>query len=344
MFEITKRTIMLEKYFFSFVLLSSSILLNSCVKERTSNCGNSGCQVTYKYTYHNGEGDLIGSEIDKITVFVFDENEVFLDRFTFTSKDFPSNYAVKIPLPAGNYKLISIGGSLNSYIIGDKNGMTKGLTAGESLLEDFRIILKHSYPVTGPITGLPFAETPSELFYSKDYISVDDSKPLSYNIEFIKNNSTVLFRIVEKFYDNIKRTNTRVDMPYTLYCTGKSNLLDCENNIPAAETTEIKYIPYSIMEQGNTYEARIDNMRLIAGQPVNVFLQFEANGKMLVNEDLMSFIFAKNSPYLTQSDLDKEDFFIIDLEIDKHPENSDVTITIKINGWTVSIVKPEFKS
>lgn len=325
---------------FTLILLIPVIFMAGCTKEPTSDCEvRNGRAIVYEYAYHNSRGDLIGSEIDKITVFVFDENDIFISRHTFSGSDLPSDYTVTLPLPTGNYTIISLGGSLESYTIGDKNNMSEGLIAEQSTLEDFRIALKSTPQTDGPSVG----EKPSPLFYSKDEISIENKKQEIFRIGFMKNSSTVLFRIVEKFRDNT-RSPLADAMPYTLYCLGKQNLLNYENKIPNAEASEMKYIPYSVNKAENTYEARVDMMRLIAGNPVNVTLRHTETGRLLVDENLLSFIFASESPYFTQSDMDKEDLFTIDFEIDKNPAGIDATITIKIAGWPIAIVIPDFRS
>lgn len=323
---------------FTLILLIPAIFMAGCTKEPTSDCEvNGGCAIAYEYAYHNGMGDLIGSEIDRITVFVFDENDIFISRHTFSGNDLPSNYTVTLPLPAGNYTIISLGGSMEAYIIGDKNNMSAGLIAKQSTLEDFRIALKSTPQIDGPSLG----EKPSALFYSKDEISIENNKQEVFRIGFMKNSSTVLFRIVEKFHDNARSLLANA-MPYTLYCLGKQNLLNHENEIPNAESSEMKYIPYSVNKEGNTYETRVDMMRLITGNPVNIILRHTETGRLLVDENLLSFIFAKESPYLTQSDMDKEDLFVVDFEIDNKPANTEMAITIKIAGWPIAIVIPDF--
>lgn len=333
---------MLKKYFFSSALFVVMVVfMTGCVRDKASECNPIDLLLTYEYTYHNVEaGDLIGSEVDKITVFVFDENDIFLSRHTYSGATLPSDYTIKLPLPAGNYSLLSLGGSLDSYLVGGKADIPAGLIVGETILNDFRVVLKHANQITGP----PLGVTPSSLFYSLDEVSVENRKQPAQRVGLMKNSSTVVFRIVEKFRTDTKSETASVAMPYTLYCAGTNNILNAENIIPTAEASEMRYNPYSVTEEGNTYDVQMGMMRLIAGYPVDVVMRHAETGKLLIDEDLISLIFAKNSPFLTPSDLDREDMFIIEFEIDNDPDGAGLTITIKVNGWVVSIVEPEFQA
>ena len=331
---------MLKKYLL-LPALAGTALLTGCIKDDSSDC-HPGLELAYAYTLNNEGVDRIATEVDRITVFVFDEDGIYLDRYPFSEEEFKSkNHTVALPLQAGDYTVISLGGNLeNSYSIGGKNNISAGLVPGKTRLEDFRVSLKCSHP----LTGRPIGNNPASLFYSKSEVTAHVSKVNTYGVGLMKNTSTVLFRITEKYRENNGQTHprTKAASPYTLYCMGINNLLDHQNNIPAEEAPEMQYNPHSISQHGNTYEKAVNMMRLIAGTPVNVTLQHTGTGKNLVNENLLSLILAHKSKYSTQTDLDKEDLFTIDFEVNENPANPDVSVTVKVNGWTVTIVRPEF--
>ena len=95
---------MLKKYLL-LPALAGAALLTGCIQDETSDC-HPGLEIAYAYTLNNEGVDRIGSEVDRITVFVFDENGLYLDRYPFSEEEFKSkNHTVSLPLPAGNYKI-----------------------------------------------------------------------------------------------------------------------------------------------------------------------------------------------------------------------------------------------
>lgn len=308
--------------------------MGGCIREDLSMC-NPGVVVQFEYTLHNYEGDLFGSEVDGMTIYVFDENGVYLK--SHVPEVYGQNNTTVISLKGNTeYTLVAWGGDMSAYTVGEKNAngsVSSGLKTGETRLENFVVALKEA--------SQGIASAPTPLFYGKSTVTPASSgDPVTTKISLVKDTSVIRFVITDVTETEEGSSITAAEL-YEIYCTGENTVLNFENNI-AAGAPQMKYIPSETASEGKVYEAEIDMMRLLQGDDTLTALVRDAvTGVDYLNRNLVELLQEKPA-YKTQAGLDKEDMFLIEMDIDRnHPGGDDgIYVVIKINGWVINPIKP----
>lgn len=302
--------------------LSGMILASGCIKDDLDSCP-PGVELSFEYVLNNEETDLFAAQVNKVTVYAFDQAGLYLGTFTESGSSLAQpGYKLTLPLEPGKYTLLTLGGPLTGYTIAP-------LAEGQTSIDDFLVLLNQVSPGVGT--------SPSELFYAKNTVDVLPQKKTQVKASLLKNTSRVVFRIRE---DGVE--NSPVEHQYELFLTGTNNQIDKDNDIPA-DAPELRYNSQPFTVSGNVYETHVDLMRLVLGNPVYISLMHPGFDGPILSADLLELLKARG--YLTQIALDKEDLFIIEIIIPAPGPGPDpdpkLTVTVKVNGWTVIVVYAE---
>lgn len=315
-------------------LVITVLMTGGCIKEDLSMC-NPGVSVQFEYTLHNYGGDLFGSEVDNVTIYVFDEDDTYL--MSHTPEKYGEDNSTIISLKGNKkYTLVAWGGDMSAYTAGERNasgGVSAGLKKGETALENFVVALKEGSQGT--------ASTPTPLFYGKTVVTPDVSgDPVTAKISLIKDSSVIKFIVTDVTEESTASARSAAGL-YEIYCIGENTVLDSGNNI-ADGAPRLKYTPSRTASEGKVYEAEIDMIRLLQGDDtlMSVVKDTETDVYYL-NRNLVELLQEKPA-YKTQAGLDKEDLFVIEMDINRnHPGGDGIYIVIKINGWVINPVNPE---
>lgn len=316
-------------------LVITVLMTGGCIREDLSKC-NPGVTVQFEYTLHNYEGDLFGSEVDGVTVYVFDENDTYF--MSHTPEKYGENNSTTISLKGNTkYTLVAWGGDMSSYTVGEKNAggsVSAGLKKGETKLANFVVALKEASQGT--------ASAPTPLFYGRAVVTPQGSgEPVTTKISLVKDTSVIKFVITDVTEESTGAALTAEGL-YEIYCIGENTVLNSENNI-ADGAPRLKYDPSKTATEGKVYQAEINMMRLLQGDDtLMAIVRDTETSASYLNRNLVELLQEKPS-YKTQEGLDREDLFVIEMDIDRdYPGGGDgsIYVVIRVNGWVINPIKP----
>ena len=185
----------LRKYSFSLILLILATMMGSCTKEDTSDCF-SGLRLKFDFTLHNNGGNKFGDEVNKVRVYMFDEQGILqlkaiddtrtltysylLDGQVKTIRKpnpvgaLPNDYVMHLDISPGKYKVVAWGGSTlsNESMFFDAHmndpvthDYQEGVTLGVTNMENFRLFMKYNYAADLPEDIIPIVPEIDDLWY-----------------------------------------------------------------------------------------------------------------------------------------------------------------------------------
>ncbi|MDR0334125.1 MAG: FimB/Mfa2 family fimbrial subunit [Dysgonamonadaceae bacterium] len=327
-----------------FTLLS--FLMLSCIKDSLDDCDRS-LRLQFRYLHNNQSQDLLTEQVQDIRVYLFDQNTgVLVNIIPVGVQDIALGY-VDVDVNEGLYTAVAWGGSSINMMQGGYRDATATnpatntyapIAIGTTTLEQFRMILTYN-----PLSGNSFAQVApqkedfDDLFFAiAEDISVAGWNKQIVPLDLIKNTSTL--KVVATGFEHL-RSRALSDIPVDIFTTGK-NWLYTYNNAPDIYTPRMIYRPYdATLGANNTIEIFIKQQRLNINQsvtePVLLYIRnTDSNTNIIAPIDLISAI-RQNPNYLTQSAIDREDLFVIEVSI-----LHDLEVVIVINGWKVVILDP----
>lgn len=330
-------------------VLAMAVIAAGCIREDSEGC-NPGVDLTFEYT-HNPTGiDMFGEEVEKVTVYVFGSDRLFVKELSSSVDAIVANGGkMRLDLPGGDYSLLVWGGSMDTYKVGRKtqNTVTAGLEKGSTSIENFRLWLtEDSSQSTSEYTA---AAIPAELFYNKLDISAGLDRLITHKAEFIKNTSVIRLKFTtEDGTQPAPPIGTRADMPYEITLSGTNTMFDyLDNN--TAEAPEYRYLPSSFGTVAENYNVEYKMPRLEWNYDTSVEIGIKyGNQEILAPDKLIQMIKKLKKPggefvYKNQTDLDREDEFEIGIKVTEIPGTGEIlSVTITINGWNFKEIRPDF--
>ncbi len=172
---------LLRKYVPLLILIALTAAMNGCTKEDTTDCF-SGLKLKFRFTLHNNGGNKFGDEVNRIYVYLFDEQGILQLKamddtqtltYSYLLRDqlktmtgtnllgaLPNDYVMHLDIPPGKYKIIVWGSSaqdtesvfldayMNTTTIHDHH--QEGVVLGVTRMEDFLMFMRHNH-----LTDLP---------------------------------------------------------------------------------------------------------------------------------------------------------------------------------------------
>lgn len=305
------------------------LLLQSCIKEDLSTC-KTELLLRFRYTLNDQNTNLFYPEVNRIMVYVFDEQGKYVDSFSEQGSVLTNEYVMHIPLPAGKYKVVVYGGPLNTYTIGELNDQTNALSPtlikGVTDINDLRAELKN---IAGEEGYLYPENVPDDLYAG-----------LSGSVTSSMNNQQVtdidLIKITKKI--KVKITDLdNPDVPYELFITDQNGRYQFDTNIDPS-LGAFKYKPITTLIQPNYMEVDLKTMRLMLGKSPMLVVRNKTTSEVIYNENMIDQILATQK-YVTQEDFDREDEFVVEITIQS--KNISGGITVSINGWVITGMNPD---
>ncbi|MEG1954610.1 MAG: FimB/Mfa2 family fimbrial subunit [Mucinivorans sp.] len=309
-----------------YSLIGFASLFLGCVNEDNSECS-VGPQVQYYYTLNREREDLFGQRVRKMAIYIFDKNDLFYDsKLIDDPSQLRNNQPLTLDLPSGQYTLISWGGKIDSYEIGEMGAISSGLYRGITKLSDFRLAAP-SY--LEPITNHTVVREPAELYHGRPTPITVSNQSQQVRIPLLKNTHTINLSISGLSFLAAAPT-TILDF----HSLGNNSLYKHDNTF-GEPTKTIKYLPSTLTWQGDKLRSSVKVLRLMIGHPLTLVVSNKTDGTKYFNFDLLPYIM-QSPAYQNQDDLDTEDEFNVDLTI-----GHDIQITMQINGWQIINVIPQ---
>lgn len=300
-----------------FVILLS---IQSCIKDDRSDCKDSALRLAFRYTLNNQHTDLFETEVTKVTVYVFDASNKYVGTYTESGDNLKNKNFMTISLPEGRYQAIVFCDNLNTFT-------TDGLDSGASL-SDFRIVLNSMEDADGYL--IP-QSVPGDLFagYASDILATYNESCIT-TVDLMKDTKNIKIKITGLNY--LARS---VIVP-NVYVTAINGKYKGDNSIDTSHRM-LKYIPHYTSVTDNRLEADLRTMRLLIGHSPMLVIKDPAIPGYLFNQNITQLILV-NPKYTSQEDIDREDTFVFEINLNQTDNN--VVISILINGWKINTITP----
>lgn len=298
----------------SFCILLLACVLQGCVQDDLSDCG-----VGIKFRYiKNVDGiDKFTSSVERITLFVFDEEGYFIDEYSDEGDILKNNYTMNLPLKGGKYQLVAWGNLCEDY---ELTGYTRGVTKIDEVL----LSLKRQDNVVN--------EHPTHLFYG-GVESIDLQSPYTgrkyITMDMMKNTNTIYVKTKGLPVKSDTKAESAWGTEFTCTITSVNGDYRFDNSITGERLT---YIPeYSRQEE--TLDSGFVIMRELNDGSTGSRLIISYNGEaekepeILLDTDLTKLLV----PASITGDLDIDDEFTLEVLFDYTSGN----VTITINDWVV---------
>lgn len=311
------------KYPLKTILLSASLLAlaSGCIKEDLSEC-NPGVLLKFDYSLNPEYTNLFGAEVDKVTVFVFDENGLYYDRFSEEGSHLTNDWQMRLPLPAGSYTTVTWAGALGTYRIGETNAdetaFQSELKKGVTHIDNFML--------TAEKDGQPLVLL-DDLYHGKADVTSVYQPVTATTVDLMKDTKHLTVTVEDQ------TVGTADDTPYEVYCTGTNARYLADNSFGRKAET-ITNRPYDTYTTPGKAVSELDLLRLVIGRPFQLTVK-NREGKTVFDKDLVQAML-DTGHFKTQEDFDRELEYNIVITMDK-----DVAITITINGWVVVEIEPD---
>ena len=312
-------------------------IFTSCTQEDLTDCPPKLVKVRYEYTLNKEHTDLFGSSVKRMAVYIFDKDKLFQDSMIVDdTKNLGANQLLQLPLVPGEYTLVTCGGTLDTY---DINQLIKGVTT----LDDFR--LQTQQRQANVKKGVATISQLSDLYWGTltNLTVANTSKSVEQTVPLIKMTNTIKVNIT-----HVTSRSPEEVSPLNVYCTGY-NGQHIWNGTPHENAYQLKYLSEQTNVSTSKVEAEMKILRLMKEYDVNkptVLSIEDASTENIIYEiniiDQLLKLQDRNGNLLfkTQEDLDREDTYIFDIQI--NDKDNKLSISVQVNGWITEVIDKPF--
>ena len=315
----------------NIIILTIFFCMQSCIKEDISECKNSVLQLRFRYTLNGKYSDLFGSEVRRLTAYIFNSDGKYVESHSVTGEKLVNNYIMTIPLPEGHYQAVIFCDNAEVFSTGWIDNRTnlfyKGFLPGITAIADFRIMLNS---MEGPDGFLVPVSTPGDLYvgFAANVSSTNNTSIADVYLMKDTKDITVKF-MVQAFPAG------SVVMP-EIYITGTNGRFKSDNSIDTYQQV-LKYTPYKTTITGDTVSSYIKTMRIVTGQAPMLVIKHPSIPGNIFSKDITELILS-NPKYTSQEDIDREDRYVFEINFSQTGNN--IVIIVSINGWEINTVIP----
>lgn len=320
-----------------YVLLALPLFIQSCLREQTAMC-ESWLLLRFRYTLNNQHTNLFGNNIQKVTVYVFDDEGKYVNSFSEQGEHLTNDYVMRVPLSEGKYSVVAYGGDFTTFSTGELssqgNTLSETLRKGLTDLSNFRTELKNT---GGEGDYLYPSVVPDDLYagFVTDAVAMVGNQKIT-EVELIKDTKQVIVRIANTAPATVQSAYVAAQ-PFDVSITALNGRYRADNNIDLNHGT-FKYTPVNMIAGTDFVEAELKIMRLMLGQVSRLVVKNSLTSEVIYNENMIDQILL-NPKYKTQEDFDREDRFIFEMGI--QTEGNQIQITVVINGWKINNIIPD---
>lgn len=310
-----------------YIFIAFMLLQQSCIKEDFSIC-KSELLLQFRYVLNDQYANLFESEVNRVTIYIFDNKGKYVKSVSEQGSKLTNDYVMRIPLPIGEYTVITYGGDFNTYSAGELNKQTNildnTLRKGITDINDFRTELKN---IRGAENYLYPASMPDDLYAGSANGVSDQNNKIITPVDLMKDTKKI----------KVKITGTDLYTgPLDVYITALNGRYKSDNSIDTNHGT-FKYTPVNTALQPNYMETDLKMMRLVLGQSPMLVIKDKASSEVIYSMNMIEQILSTQK-YVSQEDFDREDEFIIEITITSKDNN--IGISVSINGWLIHNINP----
>ena len=341
---ICKKEYRLKRYSLHALVALFSIFFVSCewVNDDLSGC-KTGTWLRFSYTYNILDVDAACSQVNDLSIFIFDNQGKFIAKQQVDSLYQDENGAyVEVEQPQGEYSILVWGGLIDDdYIISE-------LKEGETVYDDVVVELYKNSEADENSSQL------NSLFHcSLDNVSVTEE----YNIidaPLVKN--TNYFSVLIQTEDDGLELH---ESDFGIVIRSDNGVLDHKNNI--IENNYVNYTPYKqfidqttntftegATESSSLFAAYLNTSRLMVDGVTSLSITHLATEDVLVDISLVKYLLLTQGHYgvehmKKQEYLDRQDSYSLIFFIKESDDASGsyICTQLSVNGWIIRFVDVE---
>lgn len=303
------------------ILLFLACVLSGCIHEELSAC-RQGVLLRFKYTLNPTGENLFGATVDRISVFVFDINGLYVKTLTDSGGIVSNDYSLILPPEYDECSVVAVGTTeisslqIGAYTSNDESlNFTPFLKVGETTLHDFRLKVDDNEV---------FPLNPGAMLIGSLQKIMTTGYNAEYTIEMTNNVNVVNLKISGLSH-----------LKYTPVLVADNGRYDYENNIPV-DSREMIYLSANAKQADHNFS--FNTLRLVDGSEIKLLLLDEKGENAVTGFSGLNLIsLIKESPdFNNQLDLDKENLYNLELRFD-----GATLVSISVNNWEKVMVKPE---
>ncbi|MDR2388720.1 MAG: FimB/Mfa2 family fimbrial subunit [Tannerellaceae bacterium] len=307
------KPINLAKIWGAFCLMSVGLLTQGCVADDLSVCGIS---MHFRYTRNMDGIDKFSSSVNKINLYVFDKDGLFVEEYVEERDSLPQDFTIFLNLTPGMYDFIAWGN------LGEDYEYPSILEKGVTRMSDIQLSLKRN--AQNAVTTLP-----GSLFYGSIFRKEIQATDLQFSetllMDMMKNTKEI--KVIASGLA-LEDPTKAAELEYGCAITSRNGDYRFDNSITG--DTRLQYIPQETVGDEHQLVSDFVILRELSDKSTASKLIVNRNApddsvEELVNVDLVPLLVA----LAQEQDLDVVDHFEIELIFDF----THASVSIVIPGW-----------
>ncbi len=326
-----------------WLTLLTGLTLTGCYKEDEADCVDPVETVDaleIEFRYPRGGTDMFGTEVESVSLFVFDENEKYVGRWDeYDTGDLTNGYTMRVELAPGRYHCVAWGG-LHAGHFDIKERTTGGVAnpvEGTTTLDELMMHITHQETEYISSPSKVVSHKPCDLFYGNEMeIDVEGGtdQPQRVVIDLKKYSTQIRLILKGLPLPGI----TRADHPFTHLLfhleapNGEYDFLDNQH----ADNTFTYTSHFVQVNEDNTLIKDFHTLKMQFGSRHTFTIYDTEKGEPFFSADLLEDYIRKDpqNRYQTQQQVDEEDYFELELDFDTDGSTS-LGVTVTINGYVI---------
>lgn len=318
------------------LLLIGVVVVGCSVKEDESRCIT---DLTVKFTFHKKGEEMLGREVSSISLFVFDEDGLFVGRWSeWDSNKIVDGFEMHVPLSPAKYSFVAWGGldrdNRDYYVahLDEKEySVATEPVVGSSTIDNLVVRLKPEEGRSVGVQNVIDKEFDYNFFGALSDVSVGVNslygEHRTIEIDLIKNSTEIELTIA-----GLNEPTTRVATlaPVEMIFTSANGGYEFNNSLER-ESKIVNYIPQNreVDSEGRLHTA-IHTLKLIHDNGHRFIVRDKDSKSIYFEADLLEDYIRKVPQYSNQAAIYAEDLFKIDIEVE-----SNMAVEVSVNGWKV---------
>lgn len=292
----------IKNILYLFALITVAVSVFSCTKEDYE-CP-SEVTLKFSYTYNADDKDYFADEVDKLYMYLFDENNMFISSRIINTSELGGKSEMQVVMPKGTYSLAVWGNAYENEF---------------SMIDGY--VLEKQTDSNGEVD-----HNVNDLFHSivKEKLNKNE---MVIEVPFIKNTNNIAVVIT----DLRSETRTIPDSDYSIRISGSNGSYNFDNS-PVANQQPIQYKPFysqATVEGKECDRADFKTLRLLVEDDITIDIYEEGR---LRRQDKLTDILIKEFNHINgNADLDKYSNFEFLYQI--NPNGTITLAKIKVEDW-----------
>ncbi len=305
----------MKRLFYIPLCLLCIFAVLSCVSENRDDCLGDECDcLRIHFSYRPvclTSRDNLNNHLERVDLFVFDENGIFIDSWMQYSPDFASGYTMDIALEEGNYKFFAWGNMTDDYYI-TPSTLVKGVTS----IDDIHIHLEMGNNDT-------IYQEPKPIYFSNL-----ENERISSEIEEISMNLNHNVHRVNLSVHGLQDSQIPTDSISVIVADSHSSFKI--DNTYVYSPDNFHYMSRLSVDQDNVLSTTMTLMKLSLTRETLIQIYNHSRNEIMYESDLINLIRMLGNQGVV-IDFDNTCIFEVDLIFDEGGN----FLNVLINGWKV---------